>query len=98
MSVKLPKQWRQWCLKAGLRPSWRVDKYSPRGDSRWFYLKGHGRHWRVNCHNELDVSEPYSEFDRWANSTELSVGMPVNEKAFVKMVNYMLEQVERNNV
>lgn len=65
--VKLPKQWKHWCRKMGLRPPhfhqrWKVDR-NPRA---WMYLHGKGHVWRVNCYGEFERGDKYEEFDRWA--------------------------------
>lgn len=86
-NIELPKQWRKWCRKAGLRTSYdsKMDRHSPYGGG--FYMKGHGRHWRVDCEGYLDVSEPFETFDRWANSLVRSVPMTAkNEREFLELV------------
>lgn len=85
--VKLPKQWRKWVQKAGLRTAYdsKLDRHSSYGGG--FYLKGHGRHWRVDCDGYLDVSEPFETFDRWANSLVRSAPMTAkNEREFLELV------------
>jgi hypothetical protein len=64
--VKLPKQWKDWCRKSGLRAVNSGFKMGRKYD--YWCLKGKGRHWRVNCYGEFQCSERYAEFDRWANS------------------------------
>ena len=54
-NIKLPKQWANWCADSGLR-----------FNGSEFYLKGKGRHWRVNCYAEFECGDTYEEFDRWA--------------------------------
>lgn len=89
--AKLPKQWRKWVQKAGLRTAYdsKLDRHSSYGGDH--YLKGHGRHWRVDCEGYLDVSEPFETFDRWANSLVRSVPMTAKtEREFLDLVVGML--------
>ena len=46
----------------------------------WVYLKGRGRHWRINDVGEFQASEVYETFDRWSNSVQCS--MPNLPKTF----------------
>jgi hypothetical protein len=84
MSVKLPKQWRNWCEAAGLKP-----ESSGQRQSRWFYLVGKGRRWRVNMHGEFEVGAKIADFDRWALSHRVSWRMPKSKWDFVDAV-YLL--------
>lgn len=91
-----PKQWRHWVKKFGL--SFNADahelRHRPYGGDR--YLKGHGRYWRLDYAGNLDMSEPFEEFDRWANSLELSVPMTAkNQGEFALLVERMLPPMER---
>ncbi len=87
---KLPKQWKQWCRRAGLKPHGGGN----RSAWRWFYLEGRGRYWRVNCHGMLDVSCPRVDFDRWALSHRASLPCPVTcERDFLATVQQLLDQV-----
>lgn len=85
LNIKLPKQWKHWCKKAGLRPHG--------GGRRWYdwcYLKGHGRVWRINCHNKLQCGDTYEEFDRWA-LCDIEEGIfPTSESQLVFMVQELL--------
>lgn len=68
--IKVPKQIHHWAQKAGLRSEGRKFR-------KWrLNWKGHGRRWRVNVHGQFQASERYETFDRWANSTEETWGMP----------------------
>ncbi len=60
---KLPKQWRHWCVSSGMRP---IKGMNRRRAFSWFYLRGHGRMWRVSCHGTLQCGDTYGDFDRWA--------------------------------
>lgn len=91
MSIKLPKQWKHWCKLMRLKPESRgryLCKYE------YFALVGHGHRWRVNMHGQFQMSEPYEQFDRWANSVELSMPMPNTEWKFIKAVNTALGKVQ----
>lgn len=68
--MRIPKQIHWWARKAGLRLEGRKFR-------KWrLSWKGHGRRWRVNIHGQFQISEPYETFDRWANSTAETWGMP----------------------
>jgi hypothetical protein len=83
-NFKLPKQWKHWVRSAGLR----FDGFGKYKRSRHniYSMRGHGRHWRVNCHGEFQCSEPYAGFDRWANSHQETFQMPKTKDAFVSLV------------
>ena len=66
--MKLPKQFKHWLQAANLRLYRRNRFYKPALTE----FRGRGRHWRINCHGELQCSEPYKDFDRWANSVAAS--------------------------
>ena len=67
----VPSGWRQMCKAVGLRPDGPGDN--------WTHLKGRGRRWRVNASRTFDMSCPYIDFDRWANSTERTFPLPQNK-------------------
>lgn len=84
-----PKQWKRWIHKAGLRPSYDTRQRREYGS---YYFTGYGRHWRMACDGYLDMSEPFDQFDRWANSCEASMPMTAKTEAeFVALVKAMLE-------
>jgi hypothetical protein len=64
--VKLPKQWKNWCQRMGLRRHTNSIKKWDRNFDSWLYLKGHGHVWRVNCYHEFERGDTYEDFDRWA--------------------------------
>jgi hypothetical protein len=82
--VKLPKQWKHWCKKAGLRP----ESTGRWARGRWSYmsLRGRGRRWGITCYNDLRVSEGNATFDRWANSEVALVPVPTTEATFMVAV------------
>lgn len=86
---KPPKQVRRWLKKAGLRSTY--GSHNDRGICRhYFNGVGHGRHWRFTCDGRLDMSEPFDQFDRWANSVEESEPMNCRTEAeFVALVRRM---------
>ncbi len=59
--IKLPKQWKHWCSQMNLRPM-----HDRRNSYAYFYLKGRGFVWRVNCHGHFERGDTHNEFDRWA--------------------------------
>ena len=98
--VKLPKQWRRWLKAAGLKPAGLKPVYSTdmHRKRRWMgdhYLKGHDRFWRIDCLGNLDMSEPKEQFDRWANSLDLSLPMTAkSEREFVMLVTAMKDSIK----
>lgn len=89
---KLPKQWKHWCLLAGLKPDGPANKYS-RQHYRLFNLIGKNRHWRVNCNGEFEASCPKEHFDRWANSRGALVEtVPRTKQEFLAVVKLLWEQ------
>lgn len=85
---KLPKQWRHWCQKAGLRPHFKRS----RRQHEWFYLKGHGRVWRLNCEEQLQCGDTYAEFDRWALCQIEEAPRPRSQAEFVATVKRLVAQ------
>jgi hypothetical protein len=71
----LPPGWQRMCKAVGLRP----DASHQRDAKVWLNLTCAGRRWRVNASRNLDVSCPYADFDRWANSTAKSFPIPRNK-------------------
>lgn len=85
---KLPKQWKHWCRKNGLkirhfRRCYRVNA---------FYPHGHGHHWRLNCHEMFELGDSFEDFDRWALCDIVSVPKPSSLAEFTNAVTYLLEQ------
>lgn len=52
--MKLPKQFKHWLQAANLRLYRRNRFYKPSLTE----FRGRGHHWRINCHGELQCSEP----------------------------------------
>ena len=81
MAYKLPKQWKHWCRKVGLRPEWQPT----RKDASWSSLNGRGRKWRIalrsadgpqtDCIFQASV-DTLAEFDRWALTERYSFEIP----------------------
>jgi hypothetical protein len=92
-SIKLPKQWKQWLRKAGFKIP---PKTYGLGHNPVLYWEGFGRHWRVNCHQDLEVSKTFDQFDRWANSCFYTTnGIPQTEVEFLERIAHMRKRVER---
>ena len=89
--MKLPKQWLHWCMKATLKPH---TYHSPRGYGGygWFYLKGHGRYWRVDDDASFQCGDTYLEFDRWALCDIVARPLPKTEKEFMQTVKDLLKE------
>lgn len=95
--MNLPKQWKDWCRAARLRP--RSKGQDHRGMRYgWFYLHGHGREWRVNCHNMLQCGDTYQEFDRWALCDIREVPVPKTRAEFVTAVKHLVKEHDANAV
>ena len=87
--MKLPKQWKDWCRAARLKPMGnRQTKRSLNGkyNLQWYYLVGRGRVWRVNCHWQLQCGDTYADFDRWALCDINEAPLPNNKANFVSTV------------
>lgn len=92
--VKLPKQWKHWCKKAGFK----IQGYRYGMESRWarrpwawFYLEGKGYHWRVNCFAEFERGDTYEDFDRWARCIIDATRLPKTEAEFMEAVKLLKE-------
>lgn len=94
-NLRLSKQWKHWCEKAGLRPA---SKWFKRHKEAKYYLKGHGRYWRVNCNQMLQCGDTYEEFDRWALCRIEEVPLPRTEKEFLVSVKELLVISRLNDV
>lgn len=88
MKNKLPKQWKDWCAAAHLTPHGPGGK---RPGHRWWYLKGHGRLWRVNCHMNFQCGDTYADFDRWALCDIQETPLPQTKQQFVDAVASLLK-------
>lgn len=91
MKHKLPKQWKHWLALAKLKT---------RGRQPWqqwnFY--GRGRHFRINCHGQFQVSQKFQEFDRWANSLWVTTeGIPKTRDEFLARVQQLLARANRKD-
>ena len=93
MTRRLPPQWRHWCQSAGLRP------WGPGRDAwRWFYLRGHGRVWRVNDQWQFQCGDTIQDFDRWALCDIQQVPLPATRAAFRQTVRDLLQAHAQKNV
>lgn len=89
--MKLPKQWKHWCSSARLRPfSGRFLRNG--GGHGWFYLRGRGHYWRVNCHGMFQRGDTYEAFDRWALCDIQEAPMPKTRDEFVAAVKSLLKE------
>lgn len=87
--TRLPKQWKYWAKKAGLKPSGRT------GREYWdkFFLTGRDRCWRINDKDIFECSCPIEHFDRWANSRGAEwIGIPKDEKEFLDAVKVLIDE------
>ncbi len=88
-SWKPPKQFKHWLTKLNLQ-------YDDRYNGTCIY--GRGRNWRVNCYNEFQMSDPYEDFDRWANSVASTFEWPFKKdfpatfEQFKKIITIMENQ------
>lgn len=86
--VVLPKQWRDWCASMRLVPHGKRGH----GQHQWFYLKGRGHYWRVNCHGMLQCGDLYDDFDRWALCRTTQVELPKTKAEFQREVRWLLNR------
>ena len=91
--IKLPKQFKHWCQKTGLKP-----RHKGFHISSWFYLQGHGREWRINCYGELQCGDKYKDFDRWALCDIYETEMPNNLADFKDAVKNLLKMHNEGNL
>lgn len=91
--VTLPKSFRHWCRLARLKPHGGLG----RKQYEWYYLKGHGRVWRINCHGEFECGDTYAEFDRWALCTIEKMPLPQTKEAFLAAVTQLLVAHKEKN-
>ena len=90
--MKLPKQWRNWCADQKLTPT--STKRS--GKHSYFYLKGRGYFWRVNCHGCFQRGDTYEGFDRWALCEIIECKIPTTRESFRKSVAQLLKGGRKN--
>ena len=86
---KLPKQWKHWCK--GMKLSIHGKKLTSSVEE-WFYLRGRGHYWRVNCHAVFQCGDTYEEFDRWARCDIEEVPLPQTRAEFNQAVRMLLER------
>jgi hypothetical protein len=91
VEVKLPKQWRHWCASMHMRPH---QKIYDKSQYNWFYLKGRGYVWRVNCYAEFQRGDNYEDFDRWALCSFHSVSIPKTLAEFKATVLRLVKEAE----
>jgi len=85
--IKLPKQWRHWCRKYGLRPMRGSDV---RKEFSWWYLQGRGRVWRVTDSESFEGGDLIKDFDRWALCDPIArIAIPENEYDFKDALQWM---------
>lgn len=85
--LKLPKQWKQWCYKNGLRPA--ATAFPSREGYNWWTLKGKGHVWRVNCYAQFQCGDTHEEFDRWALCLITESTLPTTEAEFTHAVDWL---------
>jgi hypothetical protein len=84
--IKLPKQWKHWCKIANLRPHTNNVSRTGRSSHGYFYLKGRGHHWRVNCFGDLQRGDSYADFDKWARCDITELPMPLTQAKFMETI------------
>lgn len=97
VKVKLPKQWKHWCQKLNLRRhSSKINKWD-RNINSWFYLKGRGFVWRIDCFGHFQRGDRIEDFDRWAlcNISEIDF-VPNTFKSFESWVIALIEAYKEN--
>ncbi len=93
---KLPKQWRYWCRKAGLRP--RKFMY-PRESWAWYFLTGRGNNWRINPDGQFECQGEYKKLSSYPDvlwirtqSYWMSGPIPKTEQQFLSAVKTLLHR------
>jgi len=86
--VILPKQWKYWCKKNNLKPYLNDFK---RDQFAWFYLKGRGFVWYVNCYGEFQIEDRIGDFGRFSLCDIYKVELPKSEKEFTSSVKLLLQ-------
>jgi hypothetical protein len=89
MSGRLPKQWAHWIRSAHLRPT-----HGRKHRFKYSDMRGKGRYWRVvgiDGVAVLQMSEPYAQFDRWANSVEMGMPLPMTRDDLINTVSAMVD-------
>jgi hypothetical protein len=89
-SIKLPKQWRHWCRTNRLKAH--CGGFPPRTIHHWYYLRGHGRYWRVTRDGKFQCGDTYADFDRWALCDIREAGIPTSLTQFTGTVRELLAQ------
>lgn len=85
--IVLPKQWKHWCKDQKLTVHGRGSR---KRMDYWFYLKGRGHYWRVDCDGLLQRGDTYADFDRWALCSIEEVAMPKTRAQFRAAVKKLL--------
>jgi hypothetical protein len=94
VEIKLPKQWKHWCQKAGLRMHGAT--WTGRNKKYWCYLKGRGFVWRINCFGHFQRGDTHEEFDRWALCQIDQINhIPQSEAEFLNTVELLISKYER---
>lgn len=78
--MNLPKNFQFWAQNCGLTPE----------SNSVYYYTGFGRHWRVSCYGEFQMSVPFADFDKWANSLDRGFPIPKSQKEFEKLMKKVL--------
>ena len=86
--TNLPKQWEHWCRSMNFRPHGKVTK----SKFCWYYVKGKGRVWRINCYNEFQRGDTYDDFDRWALCSIKSTDIPKTFQEFRDAINFLIKE------
>lgn len=89
--LKLPKQLKHWMRKIGFKPESKHNLYYWISRQRRIrFVEG------VDGKPDIQISEPHSTFDRWANSKSISgVAFLENEQAFIKRYTNLLNKATR---
>lgn len=94
IEIKLPKQWKHWCQKAGLRIHGAA--WTGRNKKYWCYLKGRGFVWRINCFGHFQRGDTHEEFDRWALCRIDQIDhIPASETEFLNTVELLISKYEQ---
>ncbi len=85
-------KWKSWCHAVGIKPTLQPALGE---EPDYGNLKGRNRYFRINASGEFDCSQPLELFDRWANSTGITIRfLPASFKEFKNVIEFMLANSE----
>ena len=90
--MKLPKQFRHWCMLHGLKP-YVSYQYCRQSKHKYLYLTAGEYYYRVNDMGKFQQSRPIADFNGWADSTQHTFDLPRTKEDF----NHVMKNFSRRN-